>query len=128
VAFFLSCLSSSALSWANYVVSSDETLFEDFPRFLDLFKAQFTNVLSKSTAAFELRNSKQNSRRVSEYTSEFLSLACLTEHNEFSLHELYESNLDFAIQQAFALLNPYPDTILKMSQVAARIDETNFPK
>jgi hypothetical protein len=85
-------------------------------------------VLFKSTAAFELQNLKQNGRRVSEYTSKILLLARLTEHNEFSLCELYESNLDFNIHQRFALLNPYPDTVLKMSKVAARIEETNFCK
>jgi hypothetical protein len=54
VTFLVSCLLSSALARSNYVLASEELLYDNLARFLGLFYSQFSDPLSKASAAFEL--------------------------------------------------------------------------
>ncbi|KAI2646996.1 Transposon Tf2-9 polyprotein [Labeo rohita] len=108
IGYVISCLTGSALRWAESVWSQAGPAVSSFSAFARHFMEVFGRTDHESSAGEELYNFRQNDLSVHEYTIRFRTLAAASGWNEKALVTTFHQGLEPNLR---LMLAPYDDSI-----------------
>ncbi|KAL0170112.1 hypothetical protein M9458_034708, partial [Cirrhinus mrigala] len=108
IGYVISCLTGSALRWAESIWSQAGPAVSSYSAFAQHFMEVFGRTDHESSAGEELYNFRQNDLSVQEYTIRFRTLAAASGWNEKALVTTFRQGLEPHLR---LMLAPYDDSI-----------------
>ncbi|KAL0153240.1 hypothetical protein M9458_051463, partial [Cirrhinus mrigala] len=120
IALLISLLTGQAAEWAAAVLKADGIAAYSYPEFTTQLRAAFQHPESKVEVDSRLYHLRQGERSVSQYTTDFRTLAVQTQWSDAALRTAFYEGLSTRLKDELAV-RELPATLEGMIQLALRV-------
>ncbi|KAL0149639.1 hypothetical protein M9458_055166 [Cirrhinus mrigala] len=122
IALLISLLTGQAAEWAAAVLKADGIAAYSYPEFTTQLRAAFQHPESEVEVDSRLYHLRQGERSVSQYTTDFHTLAVQTQWSDAALRTAFYEGLSTRLKDELAV-RELPATLEGMIQLALRVDQ-----
>ncbi|KAL0181794.1 hypothetical protein M9458_024200, partial [Cirrhinus mrigala] len=122
IALLISLLTGQAAEWAAAVLKADGIAAYSYPEFTTQLRAAFQHPESEVEVDSRLYHLRQGERSVSQYTTDFRTLAVQTQWSDAALRTAFYEGLSTRLKDELAV-RELPATLEGMIQLALRVDQ-----